>query len=85
MADPQESRPSTSTASPLTAESETAKSKRKQYFAKRDATKVCLLGAFDRWKAVKEENRLRSDQQVAEMLLDLYADTKSRDANKEMR
>ena len=40
--------------------------------AGRDATKACLLEAFDRWKVVKEENDLKSDKQVAEMLLDLY-------------
>ena len=50
------------TANPSAAESETAKSKQKQYFTKRDATKVYLLCTFDRWKAVKEENRLGCEQ-----------------------
>ena len=72
MADPEESQSSSSSLNPVTTSKRTAGLKRKGYFAKRDATKVCLLEAFDRWKVVKEENDLKSDKQVAEMLLDLY-------------
>ncbi|CAB3989580.1 Hypothetical predicted protein [Paramuricea clavata] len=45
---------------------------RKEYFANRDASKVYLLDIFPRWKEFKKERNIRSDKDVAEMLLDAY-------------
>ena len=49
-----------------------SKMDRKQYYANRDASKVYLFGAFARWRAFKEALNLRSDMDVANMLLDAY-------------
>ncbi|CAB4027119.1 Hypothetical predicted protein [Paramuricea clavata] len=45
---------------------------RKEYFANRDASKVYLFYIFPRWKEFKKERNIRSDKDVAEMLLDAY-------------
>ena len=56
-----------------------------EYYARRDATRVCLLDSFERWKTVKEENNLKNDKEVAEMLLDLYtADKSSRESKNQL-
>ncbi|XP_028418894.1 uncharacterized protein LOC114544945 [Dendronephthya gigantea] len=47
-------------------------SSRKEYYASRDASKVYLLGSFPRWRAFKEQHKLRTDKDVADMLLDSY-------------
>ncbi|XP_028402614.1 uncharacterized protein LOC114525455 [Dendronephthya gigantea] len=47
-------------------------SSRKEYYASRDASKVYLLGPFPRWRAFKEQHKLRTDKDVADMLLDSY-------------
>ncbi|XP_028418400.1 uncharacterized protein LOC114543733 [Dendronephthya gigantea] len=52
--------------------SEDAKTKRKDYIAKRDSTKVALYEQFQRWRSLKEELDLKTDKQLAEMLLDNY-------------
>ena len=72
MADSEGSQPLISSSN-LTTAGKKATSERKEYFARRDATRVCLLEANDRWKAVKEENNFNNDRQVAKMLLDFYA------------
>ncbi|XP_028408626.1 uncharacterized protein LOC114531170 isoform X1 [Dendronephthya gigantea] len=46
---------------------------RREYDKKRDASKVCLFYTFERWRAFKEEHKLKTDQHVAECLLDHYA------------
>ena len=46
---------------------------RKVYDKKRDASKVFLFDTFERWRAFKEERNLKTDQNVADFLLDNYA------------
>ena len=50
---------------------------RREYDKKRDASKVCLFDAFEKWRAFKEEHKLKTDQHVAEFLLDNYAARKT--------
>lgn len=70
--------PSTSNLNP-SSESQFEKGEsRKEYYAKRDASKVYLLAAFPRWRAFKDENNMKSDKDVAEFFLDAYVSTKSR-------
>ena len=45
---------------------------RKEYYANRDASKIYLFDLFPRWKALKDEKNLRSDKDVAQLLLDAY-------------
>jgi hypothetical protein len=46
---------------------------RKVYDKKRDASRIFLLDAFERWRAFKQEHNLKTDQNVADFLLDHYA------------
>ncbi|XP_028417582.1 uncharacterized protein LOC114542029 [Dendronephthya gigantea] len=52
--------------------SEDAKTKRKDYIAKRDSTKIALYEQYQRWRCLKDELNLKTDKQLAEMLLDHY-------------
>jgi hypothetical protein len=45
---------------------------RKEYFDRRNASRVYLLDSFPRWTAFKEENGIETDRDVANMLLDRY-------------
>ncbi len=45
---------------------------RKEYVANRDASKVYLFDCFARWRSLKEERNLRTDRDVANMLLNEY-------------
>lgn len=68
-----ESTPSTSSASNIDPLSESEKKKqRRAYLARRDATKVYLFDVFERWTALKQSKNLKSDKDVAEMLLEFY-------------
>ena len=74
-----ESTPSTSGASnidPLSASLKTEK--RKAYIARRDASKVYLYDVFGRWRAFKESKGIKSDKDVAEMLLESYQTQENR-------
>ena len=48
------------------------KTDRKDYFANRDASKIYLYDVFGRWREFKSEKNLRSDKDVAQLLLDAY-------------
>ncbi|CAB4006537.1 Hypothetical predicted protein [Paramuricea clavata] len=72
MADSQELEPSTSTENPSNADRQNKPADRKAYFAKRNASKVCLNTSIERWKRLKEENDIKSDQEFADILLNLY-------------
>ncbi|CAB3979848.1 Hypothetical predicted protein [Paramuricea clavata] len=46
---------------------------RKAYFTKRNVSKVCLnTSIIERWKRLKEENEITSDQEFVDILLNLY-------------
>ena len=51
------------------------KSRRKDYTAKRDATKIALYEQFQRWRSLKDTLKLNTDKQFAEILLDQYEKT----------
>ena len=73
-----ESTPSTSSTPNINPSSESEKKKkRKAYLARRDATKIYLFDTFERWRALKESKNLKSDKDVAEMLLESYPKTGS--------
>jgi hypothetical protein len=67
MVDSQELEPSTSNTGRQNKQAD-----RKAYFAKRHAYKVCLNTSIERWKRLKEENEITSDQEFADILLNLY-------------
>ena len=46
---------------------------RKIYEKKRDASRAFLFDAFERWRAFREEYNLKTDQNVANFLLDYHA------------
>ena len=48
------------------------KTDRKDYFTNRDASKIYLYDVFGRWREFKSEKNLRSDKDVAQLLLDAY-------------
>ena len=48
------------------------KTDRKDYFANRHASKIYLYDVFGRWREFKSEKNLRSDKDVAQLLLDAY-------------
>ena len=50
----------------------TSKGSRKEYYAARDASKIYLHGVFPRWREFKEEHKIKTDKDVAEVLLDAY-------------
>lgn len=52
--------------------STSGKAARKEYYSRRDATKVYLFENFARWREFMEEKKVNSDSQVAEILLDFY-------------
>ena len=73
-----ESTPSTSSTPNINPSSESEKKKkRKAYLARRDATKIYLFDTFERWRVLKESKNLKSDKDVAEMLLESYPKTGS--------
>ena len=39
---------------------------------KRNASRVCLYEAFERWRVFKDEHNLKSDKDLAEFLLNSY-------------
>ena len=45
---------------------------RKGYDRKRNASRVCLFKAFERWRAFQDEHGLQTDKDIAEFLLDNY-------------
>ena len=45
---------------------------RKDYVDRKDASKVYLLDSFALWRSFKEERNLRTDSEVAKVLLDDY-------------
>ena len=45
---------------------------RKEYYVNRDASKVYLFDCFARWRSFKEERNLRTDRDVANILLNEY-------------
>ena len=52
---------------------EDKKEKRKAYQARRDATKIYLLDEqFARWRQLKSDLNLKTDKEVATLLLDSY-------------
>ena len=74
-----ESTPSTSGASNIDPLSASLKmEKRKAYIARRDASKVYLYDVFERWRAFKESKGIKSDKDVAEMLLESYQTQENR-------
>ncbi len=52
--------------------SEDLKAKRKDYIAKRDSTKVGLYEQFQRWRSLKDDLHLKTDKELAKILLDNY-------------
>ena len=50
----------------------TSKGSRKEYYAARDASKIYLHSVFPRWREFKEKNKVKTDKDVAEILLDAY-------------
>ncbi|CAB3985659.1 Hypothetical predicted protein, partial [Paramuricea clavata] len=56
---------------------EDKKVKRKGYLAKRDATKICLYDEqFTRWRQLKNDLNVKTDKELATLLLDNYSSTK---------
>ena len=45
---------------------------RKEYDKKRDASRVFLFDAIERWRTLKEDKNFKTDQEVADFLLDIY-------------
>ena len=70
-----DSRPSTSRASkanPSNPGRRTQQEVRKEYFAKRYASKVFLNNAIGRWNQLKTEAAIETDEEFANTLLSLY-------------
>ena len=55
---------------------EDRKSKRRKYFSERDATKVYLHDQINRWRQPKEQVHVKTDKEVAALLLDHYFSAK---------
>ena len=51
---------------------EDKKSRRKKYLAERDATKIYLYDQFNRWRQLKGQVNVKTDKEVAALLLDNY-------------
>ena len=51
---------------------EDRKSKRRKYFSERDATKVYLHDQINRWRQLKEQADVKTEKEVAALLLDHY-------------
>ena len=51
---------------------EDRKSKRRKYFSERDATKVYLHDQINRWRQLKEQVDVKTDKEVAALLLDHF-------------
>ena len=64
---------STSCQNPSSKISSSRSEARKQYETKRDASRVVLVDAFEKWREFREEHGLKTDQNVAEFLLNFYA------------
>ena len=47
-------------------------SRRKSFYAKRDATKVNLLQSFYRWRTLRNELQLSKDKQLADFQINFY-------------
>ena len=58
--------------------SEEKKVFRKEYLAKKDATKVRLYEQFQRWRSLKEDLKLKTDKELAEVLLNNFAQNSAR-------
>ena len=54
---------------------EELKSRRKDYTAKRDVTKIASYKQFQQWRSLKDTLKLKTDKQLAEILLDQYEKT----------
>ena len=46
--------------------------RRKQYYKERDATRIFLFEQYQKWRALKEELKLRMDKELAAVLLEFY-------------
>ena len=45
---------------------------RKQYYKERDATRIYLFEQYQKWRALKEELKLKMDKELAAVLLEFY-------------
>ena len=52
--------------------------KKKRYYAERDATKVYLFDQHARWRTLREQMALKTDKELATILLDCYLSPKER-------
>ena len=50
--------------------------KRKRYYAERNGTKIYLYDQCTRWRTLKEEMTLKTDKELASVLLDFYLSSK---------
>ena len=76
MADRSEA--SSSSASVSVVSSELAANRRKKYTAERDKTKVSLFEHFESWRDLRKRLNLKSDRELAGVLLENYFE-KSKD------
>ena len=76
MADSSEA--SSSSASASVVSSELAANRRKKYTAERDKTKVSLFEHFESWRDLRKRLNLKSDRELAGVLLENYFE-KSKD------
>ena len=53
--------------------SEEKKVIRKEYLAKKDATKICLYEQFPQWCSLKEDLKLKINKELAEVFLNNFA------------
>ena len=51
---------------------------RKRYYKERDASKVYLFDQFPRWRDLRNELTLKTDKELASVLLDFYLSSKER-------
>ena len=49
---------------------------RKQYYKERDATRIYLFEQYQKWRALKEELKLKMDKELAAVLLEFYIGSK---------
>ena len=52
--------------------------KKKRYYAERDATKIYLFEQHTRWRTLMGELKLKTDRELASVLLDCYLSSKER-------
>ena len=49
---------------------------RKQYYKERDGTRIYLFEQYQKWRALKEELKLKMDKELAVVLLEFYIGNK---------